>query len=303
LTIAALSIFYAYAPSIAILLSLVPIHGVFWSGLMTASAAHLVDLVPGERRAEGIAYWGLASVAAIAVAPSVGFWLYDRGEWIWLCGASAGLNVVMALIAVKLVKSKKVPDASASEKSFIEWRVLVVSLTLFLFSFGYGGVTSFVALYATASGTAAKGAYFTVLAGTILFSRPVFGKLADRVGYKRVFVPCLAVTSVGLALLIPGGTLAWLVASALVFGLGFGSAFPVYTAHVMQYVSPARRGAAFGSMLAAFDTGIGTGSLVLGYVIERSDYRTAFAIAAAIAAIALPYFLFIEPRVLVPRES
>ena len=39
----------------------------------------------------------------------------------------------------------------------LEWRVLVVSLTLFLYSFGYGGITSFAALYADANGVDAEG--------------------------------------------------------------------------------------------------------------------------------------------------
>jgi predicted MFS family arabinose efflux permease len=80
--------------------------------------------------------------------------------------------------------------------------------------------------------------------------------------------------------------------------LGFGSAFPVYTAHIMKHVASTRRGAAFGSMLAAFDTGIGTGSMTLGYIIEHNGFRAAWALAAVIAALALPYFLTVEPRVL-----
>ena len=47
---------------------------------------------------------------------------------------------------------------------------------------------------------------------------------------------------------------------AVVFGLGFGTAYPVFAAYVMEHVDPRRRGAAFGGILAAFDTGIGTGS-------------------------------------------
>lgn len=66
----------------------------------------------------------------------------------------------------------------------------------------------------------------------------------------------------------------------------------------MQHVSTARRGAAFGGMLAAFDTGIGTGSIALGYVIEIADYATAFGIAAALATLALPFFLVTERKLL-----
>ena len=67
--------------------------------------------------------------------------------------------------------------------------MLVTSLTLFLYSFGYGGITSFAAMYADASGTTPKGIYLTALAIVVLCTRPFTGRLGDRWGYKRVFIP------------------------------------------------------------------------------------------------------------------
>jgi predicted MFS family arabinose efflux permease len=86
-------------------------------------------------------------------------------------------------------------------------------------------------------------------------------------------------------------TRGWMMLSAIVFGLGFGSAYPVFAAYVMQRVDPRRRGAAYGAMIAAFDTGIGTGSTSMGWLIQRFGYRTAFTIAAGISALSIPYFL------------
>ena len=77
----------------------------------------------------------------------------------------------------------------------------------------------------------------------------------------------------------------------MIFGTGFGSAYPVFIAHVMHGVSARRRGAAFGAVLAAFDTGIGTGSGTLGWLIQRIGFAGAFGVAAVISAFALPYFL------------
>jgi predicted MFS family arabinose efflux permease len=64
----------------------------------------------------------------------------------------------------------------------------------------------------------------------------------------------------------------------------------------MQSVDPRRRGAAYGAMIAAFDTGIGTGSTTVGWLIQRYGYQPAWIIAAAIAAFAAPYFLFADRR-------
>src|SRR4051795_7304022 len=94
LAIAGFSIAYALIPDYRVSLALVLVHGVFWSGLLSASAAYLTNMLPERRRAEGIGYWGLSTVAALAIAPSLGFWIYRHGWW-WLCGVSAALNVAM----------------------------------------------------------------------------------------------------------------------------------------------------------------------------------------------------------------
>jgi MFS family permease len=287
------SIAYAVITDYRLLLALVIVQGVFWSGLLSASAAYMTHMLPERRRAEGIAYWGLSSVAAIAVAPTLGFWVYRRG-WTWLCIEAASLNVLMCIIAVALKQHDIAPVHHAQPKRLLEWRVLLLSVSLFLYSFGYGGITSFAAMYADANRVTPKGLYLTALALIILVTRPMSGRLGDRLGYRRVFVPCLLLISLGLAILAAAGTRTSMIASALVFGAGFGTAYPVFVGYVMRGVSPARRGAAFGAIIAAFDTGIGTGSTSMGWIIQQYGFRSAFAVAAAISALALPYFLLVD---------
>jgi MFS family permease len=295
LALAAFSLGYAVIPDYRVMLVLVIVHGIFWSGLLSASASYMTSLLPETRRAEGIGYWGLSTVAAMAVAPSAGLWIYRRG-WVWLCIVGAILNLAMAAIAWNLrgnaTTTRPVESRNGSKRNgLLEWRVLIVSFSLFLYSFGYGGITSFTALYADANGVTPKSIYLTALAIVILLTRPLAGRLGDRFGYKRVFVPCLVLICLGLGLLAFGGTKGWLIASAVVFGLGFGTAYPVYVGYVMQGVDADRRGAAFGAILAAFDTGIGTGSTSMGYLIQHFGFAAAFGIAAGLSALALPYFL------------
>jgi MFS family permease len=297
------SVLYAVSRDYRVPLALAFLHGWFWSGLLSASAAYVTDLVPESRRAEGFGYWGLASITAMAVGPAVGFWILARG-WFWCCAASATLNLLMAAIAWRLKEQR--PPAGWGKggffsRSLLEWRVLVASFTLFLYSFGYGSLTSFVAVYAAANAVWPKGIYFTVLALTMLATRPLSTPLGDRIGHKKLLMPSLGFIVAGLALLAVRGTLPWLVASAVIFGLGYGTAYPMYVAHVMRHVDPARRGAAFGAILAAFDTGVGSGSIVAGWLIQHFGFRAAFGTAATLAALAAPYFLVVDRRMLRPR--
>jgi predicted MFS family arabinose efflux permease len=49
-------------------------------------------------------------------------------------------------------------------------------------------------------------------------------------------------------------------------------------------------------LIGAFDTGIGTGSIAVGWLSERYGFGGAFAVAAALALLSIPYFIFLEKR-------
>jgi MFS family permease len=293
--IAVFSALYAIAPSYQAMLAMVVVHGMFWSGLLSASGAYVTDLVPPSRRAEGLSYWGFASIFAVAMAPSIGLWVFDRGGWTALCLEATALNIVMALIAWRLP-----PDVARGHaiptriQDLVEWRVLVLGVTLFLYSFSYGGITSFAALHAEQQGVVPRGLYFTAFAVAIIFTRPFIARYADEVGHQKVIVPCLLAVVAGVALLSAATTRAGFLISAFVFGTGFGSAYPIFVAHLMKKVDNQRRGATFGALIGAFDTGIGTGSIALGWIGEHYGLGRAFAVAAALASLSIPYYLWVS---------
>ena len=303
LAVACFSLIYAVLPRYDWMLALVILHGCFWSGLLVAASSYVTDMVPPARRAEGMSYWGMSTIFAVSMAPAIGLWVFEHGGWRVLCFEAAGLSLLMFAIAWTLLP-KDVPHtperAAWSWSSLVEWKVLALSMTMFLYSFGYGGITSFVAMYSEASGVHPASLYFTVFSIALLVTRPYVARLGDRIGHKKVVVPCLAFVVVGFALLAVGGSRAMFIVSALVFGTGFGSAYPLFLGHVMRHVAPERRGAAFGSIIAAFDTGIGTGSMTIGWIVQHYGYRAAYGAAAALALLTVPYFLAVEPKVLPP---
>jgi MFS family permease len=305
---------YAVIESYRWMLAVVVVHGLFWSALVAASGAYMTATIPPRRRAEGLGYWGLASVFAVATAPSIGFWVYRHG-WVTLCVELTILNLIMAVIAWRLPDdpapiAAPVPAGHAAGASvdagrashaarpsgFVEWRVMMLSIAMALVSFGYGSLTSFSALFADALQVTPRSLFLTAMAVSILVGRLTIGRSLDRLGHRRVLVRSLLAPPLGLAMLaLAQGRLSFL-AAALVFGAGFGLMYPAFTAYVMAHVPATRRGAAFGAMLAAFDTGIGTGSSALGWLVHQLGFRYAFGAAAGVALLALPMFLIAERR-------
>jgi len=281
------------------MLALVVVHGIFWSGLLTSASAQAIELMPPSRRAEGLGYFSLSMLLGVIAAPAIGLWVYRHG-WHWLCLDIIILMLITVAIATRIEPTPRDPSAVHApilSRHAIEWRIFLGALTMFLAAFGYGGVMSFAGLYAEQHGVWPS-LYFTVFAGVMMFSRPIAGKLADRLGSTRVLIPCLILGSIGYALLAVDGTLPWIVASAVVLGLGWGSAPPAFAAYMLRGVDDQKRAAAFGGYLAAMDTGIGTGSIAIGWIIQHRGYSAAYATASVIATLSWPYFWFIGRRLL-----
>jgi MFS family permease len=316
LILAVCSASYAFITNYRLMLTVVVIHGLFWSALLSASGAYMTATIPARRRAEGLSYWGLASVVSVGAAPAIGLKVYRVGGWATLCWELVALNLLMAVIAWRLPEDKPSSSTSAEEgppspsasarprwlralnlpHPLVEWRVLLLAIAMMLISFGYGGLTSFAALFAEHLQVTPGSLFYTAMALAILLGRLTIGRTLDRIGHRRVLLPALAVPALGLLILSVAEGRASLITAAVVFGSGFGLMYPSFTAYVMAHVSPRRRGAAFGAILAAFDTGVGSGSSAMGWLIHAHGFRTAFGVASAVAILAVPYFVVAERR-------
>ena len=54
------------------------LHGMSWGAVTTGGSTIASDIVPMERRGEGIGYFGMSFTIAMAIGPSVGTDSYSR---------------------------------------------------------------------------------------------------------------------------------------------------------------------------------------------------------------------------------
>jgi MFS family permease len=290
---------YGVIRYLPLLLVVGAIHGALWSGILSSGSAIMTEYIPESRRAQGLAYWGLASTGAVAVAPAVGLWVFHFG-WITLCFEMAALSVVMTVGAILI---QEPTGAHARHRGALadawDWGVIRTTLTLSVASFGYGGATSYAAILAVQEHVEPKSIYLTVYAVTIVLFRILFSHLLDRVSTKRVLYPSLAIVPVAFFILGISSVRWEMVLSAVLFGIGFGAAYPALASYIVTNTNPARRARTFGSIVWAFDTGIGLGSLTVGALGERFGLGRAFLVAAALSCLSIPIFTWTS-RLLVP---
>ncbi|HWS71362.1 MAG TPA: MFS transporter, partial [Thermoanaerobaculia bacterium] len=157
--------------------------------------------------------------------------------------------------------------------------------------FGYGGITSYAAIVAVERHIEPHSIYFTVFAVTVVLIRIFTSHLGDRLGPLKVLYPSLLAVPIAFALLAIATTLWQVVVSAILFGIGLGSAFPAFVSYILQSSDPRRRARTFGSIIWAFDTGIGLGSFVIGMLAQRYSLAAGFEFAAALACLAIPILI------------
>jgi predicted MFS family arabinose efflux permease len=95
----------------------------------------------------------------------------------------------------------------------------------------------------------------------------------------------LALITLGLSTGLPG-----VLAAAVLYGVGFGTAHPVLHAATIRIARAEAKGAANASVSTAADLGIGLGAMTLGWASRHMGYRGLFAAAAASVALSLLVF-------------
>ena len=284
------SIAYGVVTNLPLLLLIGAVHGSIWSGILASSSAIMSEFIPVARRTEGMAYWGLASTSAVAIAPAVRLWVFHFG-WLTLCIELAAISAVMTIWSSRLpAVEAALPEAWPKLKTLFDWGVVRTTLSLTTISFGYGGVTSYTAILAVQRGIHPRWLYFAVFAVTIVVIRLATSHLGDRFGYAVILYPALVCIPVAFALLAWADTRAQFVLSAIIFGIGFGSAYPAFASFILGATDPQRRARTFGSIVWAFDAGIGSGSLLVGAIGDRYGLGNAFLCAAALSCLAVPIF-------------
>lgn len=290
---------YNLAFSIITLLSLRLIHGIGWGASTTATGTIASDVIPAVRRAEGMGYYGIAATIAMSLGPALGLYLVEYSSYSVLF-TGAGILAALALAGSFFINYEIPHNTGQLAKTpptkgvILEKSALPPALVLFFITLTYGGIVSFLPLYADYRGVKNIGVFFTVYALVLLFSRPTIGKMADRYGARKFLLPGILLIAAALLLLAKASTLPMFLLVGVVYGLGFGTVQPILNALVISLSPPERRGAANATFAVAMDLGIGLGAVTLGFVAQKIGYVYMYGSSVIFALLALVmYYAFL----------
>jgi len=293
---------YNWATGILLLFLLRIIHGSGWAISTTSIGTSITDVIPALRLSEGMGWYGMSMSASMAIGPIIGVWMVHSYSFRHVIVLASCLSVAAILIAL----TTKVPAIRSDNKRkmvFFDKSVLPISAAIFFLALTYGGITTFLPLFAGSIQVNA-GTFFLVYAIALTLARPVAGRLADRYNEGSIIIPAMILTIIALLILSLSDGLPGVIVSAILYGIGFGSAQPALQAATLGLVSPAKKGMANASFFTAMDLGIGLGSILLGVISQFFGYSALFAACAGSGAIALLIFTgFVRRTLLHGKEE
>jgi MFS family permease len=272
----------------------------FYHGFATAIFGTVATAAIAERytadRAARISTYSSVTIVGRSVAPFLGGALISLASYqaVYIACAISG---VIALAAGLLLRDGDHAAATRRERPHF-WAnlttvlrdrgIMLVSAVEAAQYLVFGAVEAFLALYAASLGIPAWqiGIILGVQLVSIVFAKPVMGRISDRVGRTAVILPGLLVGAASIALLPFASGFISLTVLSLVFGIGFATVTSSTTALVADLTRDGRFGSSMGVLRTVMDVGQSIGPVLTGFMIGFAGYGSAFGLLAAILALA-----------------
>lgn len=295
------TIFYLFIGSFTALLWLRFFHGIWFSLLTTVAGAIAADIIPPERRGEGLGYYGIAMNLAVVVGPFIVLTLqqYVSAHIIFIVLAVIIIIGFLCALAVKVNEESyvKQPKHKLSINDFLEKKTMPIATVGFLIAFAYASVIAFISVYAESLGLIQTASFFfLVYAVAMLVVRPITGRLFDTVGPKVVIIPSIIIFGVGLITLSFTEVPWMLLLSGALIGLGYGTLLPSFQSLAIQAADKHRSGYATGTFFAFYDSGIAIGSVLLGLIAGIAGYSNLYLMLGVFVILVVFYYMWIASK-------
>lgn len=291
---------YTVAATLLLFIVLRILHG-FAFGISTVSGSTVaVDIMPSERRGEGIGYYGMAASIAMASGPVLGLWLYKHYSFnvIFLSAFAVSAVGFLSILPIRPIK-KEHPlsgeKAPLSLDRFILLKALPCVGLLFLAGFGYGGVVNFIGLYREqAAFDGSAGIFFLILSIGILVARLLSAKPINEGKVIGVIIAGSISLVLAFGLFAVCGNTILFYTIALLLGAGFGLVNPAFQSMVINLAEHNQRGTAIATYFTFWDMGIGIGIAIGGMIIEKLNFEWMFIFSAGLIGMGIIYFALLS---------
>ena len=273
------------------------IQGIGWGLASTGAAAIFSDIIPEEKRGEGMGYYSLSMIISMALSPVFAIIIMNLYSFKNIAITSIVLVVIGVLFFSQVKIPKKTFVASKSKKNFslsdsFERKAALPSLLCFFLVITLCGIMSYIMLYGKELKISSIWIYFVGYISIILVTRPFVGKIFDKKGHDVIIIPGSISIITGLILLSYADSIPTLIVASLFYGLGYGAVQPSLQAWAVNRSPDNRKGAANGTFLSSMDLAYTVGSILLGSVAGYKGYAVMYRFSSIFVVLLLIIYTY-----------
>jgi MFS family permease len=273
----------------------------FYHGFATAIFGTVASAAIAERysadRAARLSTYSSVTIVGRSIAPFLGGFLISLASFhaVYIaCAVSGVLALATGLLLRDVMPAPTTtkpewPHFWASLKAVLRDRgILLVSLVEAAQYLVFGAIEAFLALFAASLGIPAWqiGVILGVQLVSIVFAKPLMGRVSDRVGRRQVIIPGLLIGAASVVLLPYAPHFIGLTGLSLVFGIGFATVTSSTSALVADLTRDGRYGSSMGVLRTVMDVGQSIGPVLTGWMVGTAGYGSAFTLLAVILLLA-----------------
>ncbi|MET7277572.1 MFS transporter [Kribbella sp. NPDC005582] len=253
---------------------------------VVAAVALIAELAPAHRRGEALGVYGVVVGVPAVVGLPLGVYLTNV----------IGFNALFAIAAVvalaSLTLTTGIPSHTSTEETHIKVLgglrgsgLLMPALVFAAVTLAAGVSITFLPLAVGNHSLAATA--LLLQAVTAPGARWLAGRYSDRLGPARLLPVALTLSALGAAGFILISHPLAILTGATLFGLGFGAAQNLTLTLMYNRAPTSRYNQVSALWNLAYDGGWALGALAFGAVLAGTTYPVAFALTAAVVAVAI----------------
>jgi len=304
---------FLFAPLMYVFVSnawyLIPIR--FFHGLATAILGPVASAAIAEaydkNKGEKLGAYSSATLIGRTLAPIAGgaiisFFLYKGGLFpykaVYVTAFIASIPAFLFCLFIKDAEAKlekRKPTREEFRDSikyfFGDGRLVSTALVDMATYFAFGTFETYLPIYLTDNRFTPGqiGLIFSLQILSIALTKPLFGKLADKIDKRFQIAIGLIVLGSSMLALTFFVSPVFVIAVSLLFGLGMSFSTVATSAYTGDIADKTKLGASMGALSSVMDVGHSTGPLVTGFIITwvniRAGFITSFALCAAVALV------------------
>ncbi|WP_143833264.1 MFS transporter [Oceanobacillus timonensis] len=268
------------------------IHGIGLGFGSTATGTIVAQIIPAERKGEGIGYYSMSATLSTALGPFVGLYMSQHTSMqgiFTLCLAIAVISFLTAFfVKIPVVHET---ESEKEEKGFqishyVEPKAVPIAIITLILALCYSSVLSFLNSYAIELDlVSVASVFFLVYSIAVLLSRPFTGRLIDLKGANIVMYPAFVLFTIGMILLGFAHSGFTLLLAGVLIGLGFGNMQSCTQAIAIKMTPTHRMGLATSTFFIFLDGGLGFGPYLLGFIAPITGYSTLYIVLGIVVLV------------------